>query len=82
MAARQHAPRSRGFFATLWRVIRQVFHESLGAIFLLMALFWGAAAVRQWRQGAETWSWVALGGFCLTFAGFGLSSFLAARRVR
>jgi hypothetical protein len=82
MAAQDHTPPSGGFFRTLWRVIRQVFHESTGAIFLIMALFWTAAAVRQWREGAETWSWAALGGFALVFAGFGLSSFLAARRVR
>jgi hypothetical protein len=70
------------FFRTVWRVIRQVFHESTGAIFLLLALFWMFAAVRQWRQGAETWAWVALGACALIFAGFGWSSFRAARRVR
>jgi hypothetical protein len=82
MAARSSRPASRGFFRTLWRVARQVFHESTGAIFLILALFWTIAAVRQWRQGAETWTWAALGGFALVFAGFGLSSFRAARRVR
>ena len=82
MASQGATPQSGGFFRTLWRVVRQVFHESTGAIFLIMALFWTVAAVRQWRQDAETWSWVALGGFALVFAGFGLSSFLAARRVR
>jgi hypothetical protein len=82
MATRSSTRASGGFFGTLWRVIRQIFHESTGAIFLILALFWTIAAVRQWRQGAETWAWVALGGFALVFAGFGLSSFLAARRVR
>jgi hypothetical protein len=82
MAAQGATPHSGGFFRTLWRVMRQVFHESTGAIFLILALFWTVAAVRQWRQGGETWSWVALGGFALVFAGFGLSSFRAARRVR
>jgi hypothetical protein len=71
-----------GFFRTLWRVIRQVFHESTGAIFLVLALFWMSAAVRQWKQGAETWAWVALGACAVIFAGFGWSSFRAARRVR
>jgi threonine/homoserine/homoserine lactone efflux protein len=82
MAAQNGTPRSSGFFATLWRVVRQVFHESTGAIFLIMALFWTVAAVRQWQKDAETWSWIALGGFGLIFACFGVSSFLAARRVR
>jgi len=82
MAAQGDAPHSGGFFRTLWRVIRQVFHESTGAIFLIMALFWTVAAVRQWRQGAETWSWAVLGGFALLFTVFGLTSFRSARRVR
>ena len=82
MVAQGGTRRSRGFFGTLWRVVRQVFHESTGAIFLILALFWTFAAVRQWRQGTETWARAALGGFALVFAGFGLSSFLAARRVR
>jgi hypothetical protein len=82
MAVPSGKPRSGGFFRTLWRVMRQLFHESTGAIFLVLALFWTIAAVRQWREGAETWAWMALGVFALLFAGFGLSSFLAARRVR
>jgi hypothetical protein len=82
MAAQGITRHFGGFFRTLWRVIRQVFHACTGAIFLILALFWMIAAVRQWRQGAEMWAWVALGGFALVFAGFGLSSFRAARRVR
>lgn len=82
MAAQGSVRRSGRFFRTFWRVLRQLFHESTGAIFLLLALFWTIAAVRQWRQGAEPWAWVALGGFALIFAGFGWSSFRAARRVR
>jgi hypothetical protein len=82
MAKRGGTPKSSGFVATLWRVIRQIFHESTGAIFLILALFWTLAALRQWKQGGETWAWGALGGFALVFAGFGLSSFRAARRVR
>jgi hypothetical protein len=82
MAKHVTAPRKRGFFATLWRAIRQVFHESTGAIFLILALFWTLAALRQWKQGGGTMAWGALGGFALMFAGFGVSSFRAARRLR
>jgi hypothetical protein len=83
MAAQRSAPQSGGgFFRTLWRVLRQVFHESTGAVFLILALFWSAAAVRQWMRGASPWMWMALGGFALILISFGVSSFRAARRVR
>jgi hypothetical protein len=82
MARQNSSARSRGFFATVWRVVRQIFHESIGALFLILALFWILAALRQWKQGGETWAWGALAGFALIFAGFGWSSFRAARRVR
>ena len=73
---------SGGFFRTLWRVVRQVFHESTGAMFLILAFFWSAAAVRQWLRGSAPWLWLALGGFALVLITFGVSSFRAARRVR
>ena len=82
MASQSRKPGSGGFFRTLWRVVRQVFHESTGAIFLIMALFWSAAAVRQWMHGAAAWTWVGLGAFALLMGSFGVTSFLAARRVR
>jgi hypothetical protein len=72
----------RGFFGTLWRVLRQVFHESTAVVFLLLAGFWSAAAVRQWVRGGEPWMWMALGGFALVLITCGISSFRAARRVR
>jgi hypothetical protein len=81
-ASRSRAPSGGGFFRTLWRVARQVFHESTGAMFLVLALFWSAAAVRQWLHGSAAWVWMALGGFALMLITFGVTSFLAARRVR
>jgi hypothetical protein len=82
MAAQSNSPQRGGFFRTLWRVARQVFHESTGALFLFLALFWSSAALRQWLHGAATWEWSAPGAFALVFVGFGLSSFRSARRVR
>ena len=87
MAAHGSTPQSGaqsggGFFRTLWRVVRQVFHESTGAMFLIMALFWSAAAVRQWMRGSSPWTWLALGGFALVMITLGVTSFRAARRVR
>jgi hypothetical protein len=82
MPAQANSSKRVGFLGTLWRVVRQFFHESIGAMFLVLALFWSVAALRQWLHGSATWSWAALGGFGLMFAGFGVSSFRSARRVR
>ena len=61
---------------------RQVFHESTGALFLLLGFMWSMAAFRQWTRGTPAWTWVALGGFSVMMLLFAWSSFRAARRVR
>ncbi len=76
------AGKKSGFLGTVWRVVRQVFHESTGAMFFVLAFFWSAAALRQWLRGSAPWTWAALGGFALLMMVFGFSSFRAARRVR
>ena len=82
MAGRSSKRSPVGFFRTLWRVARQVFHESMGAMFLILALFWTIAGLRQWMKGTATWTWAVIGAFALLLATFGVTSFLAARRVR
>ena len=76
------ATKPRGFFRTLWRVIRQVFHETTGAVFFLLALTWANAALRYWRQGAASWEWKTSVGMAIVMVLFGVASFRAARRVR
>jgi hypothetical protein len=72
-----------GFFRSLWRAVRAVFHETTGTLFLLMALSWLSATLRMWRQGgAPHWVFVACGLFIAMMITFGLTSFRAARRVR
>jgi hypothetical protein len=82
MGTRTTARAGGGFFRRLWRALRQVFHESTGALFLFLALFWSAAGLRQWMRGSAAWTWLAPGLFALLMASFSLTSFLAARRVR
>jgi hypothetical protein len=72
----------RGFFRTLWRAARQVFHETIGAVFFLLALMWANAALRYWRQRAANWEWRTSVGMALAMALFGFISFRASRRVR
>ena len=74
--------RRTGFFRTLWRVARQVFHETTGAVFFLLALSWSGAALRTWRHGSASWVYVVCGCFALMMVIFGLLSFRSAKRVR
>ena len=77
------APAQRiGFFRLVWRAMRQVFHETTGTVFLLLATSWAAAALRQWRHGSPTWLWVTCATFSAIMIVFGLTSFHSARRVR
>jgi len=82
MASAVTAPRKPGFFRTLWRVARQIFHETTGAVFFLLALTWASAALRYWRQHAPNWEWKIGLGMAVVMVFFGAVSFRAARRVR
>jgi len=83
MATSASGPVQRpGFFRVLWRAARQVFHETTGALFFLLALSWTNAALRQWRQRSATWILATCAGFAVAMIIFGLISFRAARRVR
>ncbi|MGB6431878.1 MAG: hypothetical protein WBF06_14940 [Candidatus Acidiferrales bacterium] len=72
----------RGFLKALWRATRQVFHETTGTLFLLLALSGAVSVLRNWQHGPPLWpTWLAL-AYTLMMAGFGVSSFRMARRVR
>ncbi len=70
-----------GFFRTLARVGKQVFHEVTGAAFGVLALGWCSASLRSWQRGVPHWQ-VGL-GLCvaLLMTAFSVVSFRAARRV-
>lgn len=82
MEASPAATKPRGFFRALWRAARQVFHETTGAVFFILALTWTNAALRYWRQHAPNWEWRTSVGMALVMVIFGVVSFRAARRVR
>jgi hypothetical protein len=71
-----------GFFRVLWKAIRQVFHETTGAVFFLLSISWAGATLRLWRHGSATWTLVTCGCFSLMLAIFGVTAFRSARRVR
>jgi uncharacterized membrane protein len=83
VATSQTAPVPRfGFFRVLWRATRQVFHETIGAVFFVLAFSWTAATVRLWRHASPPWLCAIAAVFALIMVTFGLTSFRAARRVR
>ncbi|HEY6946801.1 MAG TPA: hypothetical protein VI431_16810 [Candidatus Acidoferrum sp.] len=45
----------QGGFRRLWRVLRQLFHEVVGAVFAVLALGWLNAAFRAWTRDASRW---------------------------
>lgn len=68
-------------FRRLWRVLRQLFHEFVGAVFAVLALGWFNAAFRAWTRDVSRWLiGVAVGMACLLVF-FAVSSFRHARRL-
>jgi predicted RND superfamily exporter protein len=77
-ASRQAEPRG---FRRLWRVLKQLFHEAIGAIFALLAMGWMNMALRAWTRDATHWLIgisIAVG---LLFVGFSITSFRRARQL-
>jgi hypothetical protein len=84
---------AEGFYPTLWgstkitlrvvwRAIRQLFHETTGAIFALFALYGGIAAWRQWHTRPAAWLLGFTIVYAVTMVCFAFTSFRRARRVR
>ena len=74
--------RATGFFRTLWRLARQLFHEVTGALFAVMALAMGLSAVRNWRSGSPRWTVYLAGAFAALMAFFAVAAFRSSRRVK
>ena len=75
------APRQQAGFRRLWRVLRQLFHESVGAIFAVLALGWLNAALRAWTRDVARWLIAIPVAVALLFVFFAVTSFRKARRL-
>ena len=73
---------ARVFLVTFWRITRQLFHETTGALFLLLAVSGALSAWRAWRQASSAWIVALSLLFTLMMAAFSITSFRDARRVR
>ena len=70
------------FLRTLWRIARQLFHETTGALFILFAVLGAATAWREWHKSAAMWLVAMPIGFSLLMVVFAVTSFRSSRRVR
>ena len=71
----------QAFLRSVWRAIRQMFHEITGTFFLLFALIGAAGTWREWRQGSQGWQLAVPVVFTAMMAFFAVSAFVSARRL-
>ena len=73
------APAGRSSFERFWRALKQLFHELVGAVFLVLALAWLQSAFRAWTGDVAHW----LVGTALGVAAvMGIFSWTSFRRSR
>lgn len=70
-----------GFFLSLWRILRQLFHEVAGALFVVFAVIGGTSAWREYQRGAPDWMVALVAAFTGMMAAFAVASFRSAGRL-
>jgi glycerol uptake facilitator-like aquaporin len=73
-------PEPRGF-KRLWRVMKQLFYEAVGAMFGIMAFAWLNSALRGWTRDVAHWLIGLSIAVALLFIFFAVSSFRRARSL-
>jgi hypothetical protein len=68
-------------FARVWRALKQLFHELVGALFAVLALAWLNAALRSWNRDAAHWLIALAVVVALLFVFFAITSFRRARKL-
>jgi hypothetical protein len=74
------APPQRGF-RRLWRALKQLFHEAIGAVFAVMAIAWLNAALRAWTRDVAHWLIALAVSVAVLFVFFAITSFRRAREL-
>ncbi len=75
------APASQRGFRRLWRVLKQLFYEVIGALFAVLAVVWLNGAYRAWTRDVAHWLIAVAVALALLFLFFALSSFRRARKM-
>jgi hypothetical protein len=68
-------------FGRLWRTVKQIFHEVVGAMFAVLAFGWLNSAFRAWTRDVAHWLIalaIAVAGIFVVFA---VSSFRRSRQL-
>ncbi len=73
-------PEPRGF-KRLWRVLKQLFYETVGAVFAILAFAWLNSAFRAWTRDVAHWLIAISVAVSLLFIFFAISSFRRARSL-
>jgi len=80
-AVAPQGPPRRGF-RRFWIALKQLFHELVGGLFAVLALFWAQSAIRAWSRDAAHWLVAAAAFLAVLMAVFSYTSFRLARRVQ
>ena len=70
-----------GGFRRLWRALKQLFHETTGALFAILALAWLNNAFRAWTRDTAHWLIALAVIVAVIFTFFAVSSFRRARKI-
>lgn len=68
-------------FRRLWRVLKQLFHELVGASFAVLSLAWFNSAIRAWSRDAAHWLIALPVVVGLIFVALAFTSFRRARQL-
>ena len=81
MSTAAASPQELRGFRRLWRVAKQVFHETIGAAFALLAVGWMNSAFRAWTRDTAHWLIGVSIVVALLFGTFSVSSFRRSRQL-
>jgi hypothetical protein len=68
-------------FRRLWRTVKQIFHEVVGAMFAVLAFGWLNSAFRAWSRDVAHWLIVLAIAVAGIFVLFAVSSFRRSRQL-
>jgi lipopolysaccharide export LptBFGC system permease protein LptF len=68
-------------FRRLWRTVKQIFHEVVGAMFAVLAFGWLNSAFRAWTRDVAHWLIVMAVAVAGLFVLFAVGSFRRSRQL-